>query len=52
MRHVVVHALLMYLNWAHYPLVKLDGSFAPAYAKAFSDANVLAKNHGGKRGDF
>ena len=26
--------------------------FAPAYAKDFSDANVLAKNHGGKSGVF
>ncbi len=56
MRHMVVHALLICLNWAHYPFVKLDGSFAPAYAKAFSDAfsdaYALAKDRGGTRGDL
>ena len=47
---MVVHALLICLNWAHYPFVKLDGSFAPAYAKAFIGAYALEKVRGGTLG--
>jgi hypothetical protein len=49
---MVVHALLICLNWAHYPFVKLDGSFVPGYAKTFIGAYALEKVRGGTLGSL
>ena len=44
---MVVHALLICLNWAHYPFVKLNVSMVFGYVKTLVGAFTLDKDHGG-----
>ena len=49
MRHMVVHALLICLNWARYPFVKLNVSMVSCHANDLDDAQTLTKCDGGKQ---
>ena len=47
MRHMVVHALLICLNWAHYPFVKLNVSMVICHAYDLTGSKSPTKFKGG-----